>query len=94
MKNVLSGVITYHEMIEFSILGEVRKGVSKTTTLNFRRADFGLFRSLVNGVPWEAVLKGKGVQEGWMLFKKEVSKAQEQAVPMCRKSSRRGRRPA
>ena len=69
--------LSNHEMIEFSVLGEVRKGVSKTTTLNFRRADFGLFRSLVNRVPWEAVLKGKGVQEGWMLFKKEVLKAQE-----------------
>ncbi|KFR04018.1 hypothetical protein Y956_04669, partial [Nipponia nippon] len=63
-------------------------------TLNFRRADFGLFRSLVDTVPWEAVLKGKGVQEGWTLFKEEVSKAQEQAIPMCRKSSRQGRRPA
>ena len=83
-----------HDMIEFLILGEVRKRVSKTTTLDFRRADFGLLRSLVNRVPWEAVLKGKGVQEGWVLLKKEVSKVQEQAVPMCHKSSRRERRPA
>ena len=52
------------EMIEFSILGEARKGVSKTTTLDFRRANFGLFEALVERVPWETVLKGKGVQEG------------------------------
>ncbi|KAK4810540.1 hypothetical protein QYF61_004503 [Mycteria americana] len=37
---------------------------------------------------------GKGVQEGWTFFKEEVLKAQEQAVPRCRKMSRRGRRPA
>src|SRR5699024_8753945 len=35
----------------------------------------------------------KGVQDGWLLFKKEVLKAQEQAVPLSRKMSRRGRRP-
>ncbi|KAK4810854.1 hypothetical protein QYF61_008826 [Mycteria americana] len=83
-----------HEMIEFSILGEVRNVVSRTATLDFRRADFGLFRGLVDRVPGEAVLKGKGVQEGWTFFRKEILKAQEQAVPMCRKTSRRGRRPA
>ncbi|KAK4828050.1 hypothetical protein QYF61_023088 [Mycteria americana] len=83
-----------HEMIEFLIHGEVRRGVSKTAALDFRRADFGLFRRLVERVPWEAALKGKGVQEGWTFFKEEVLKAQEQAVPRCRKTSRRGRRPA
>ena len=62
--------------------------------MDFRRADFGLFRSLVDRVPWEAVLKGKGVQEGWTFFKKEILKAQEQAVPMCRNRSQQGRRPA
>ena len=72
-----------HEMIEFSILGEVRRGVSRTATLGFQRAGFGLFRSLIDRVPWEAVLKGKGVQEGWTFFKKEILKVQEQAVPMC-----------
>ncbi|KAK4828864.1 hypothetical protein QYF61_000992 [Mycteria americana] len=73
---------------------KVRRGVSRTATLDFRRADFGLFRSLVDRVPWEAALKGKGVQEGWTSFKKETLKAQEQANPMCRKTSWRGRRPA
>ncbi|KAK4819007.1 hypothetical protein QYF61_024123 [Mycteria americana] len=78
---------------EVLILGEVRRGVSRTATLDFQRADLGLFRSLVDRVPWEAVLKGKGFQEGWTFFKKEILKAQEQAIPMCRKTSRRGRRP-
>ncbi|KAM9591097.1 uncharacterized protein ACIBXB_006040 [Morphnus guianensis] len=83
-----------HEMIEFLILGEVRKGVSKTSTMDFWRANFGLFKALVERVPWETVLKGKGVQEGWTFFKKEVLKAQDQAIPMRRKTNRRGRRPA
>lgn len=81
-----------HEMMEFSILGEARKGTSKTTVLDFWRADFELLRTLVGRVPWEVVLKGRGVQEGWALFKKEILMAQERSVPTCPKMSRHGRR--
>uniref|UniRef100_A0A8B9TL00 Reverse transcriptase domain-containing protein n=2 Tax=Anas TaxID=8835 RepID=A0A8B9TL00_ANAPL len=81
-------------MVEFTILGGARKGTSKTTVLDFRRADFGLLRTLVGGVSWEAVLKGRGVQEGRALFKRQILMAQERSVPMCPKMSQRGRRPA
>jgi len=60
--------------------------------LDFRRANFGLFRSLVDRDCWEAVLKRKGVQEGWTFFKKEILKVQEQAVPMHQKMSQVGGR--
>ncbi|KAK4826062.1 hypothetical protein QYF61_005021 [Mycteria americana] len=66
--------------------------MSKTTTMDFRRSDFDLFRTLVERVPWETVLKSKGVQGGWAFFKKEILKAQEQAVPMCHKTNQQGRR--
>ncbi|RMC04224.1 hypothetical protein DUI87_19043 [Hirundo rustica rustica] len=52
-----------HEIIEFSIFGEIRRNTNKTLTLDFWRADFGLFRRLIQRVPWEAALKNKGVQE-------------------------------
>jgi len=74
-----------HEMTEFSVRSEVNRGASKTMTMDFQRADFGLFRTLVERVPWERVLKGKWVQEGWTFFKEEVLHAQAQPVPMCRK---------
>ncbi|PKU40554.1 rna-directed dna polymerase from mobile element jockey-like [Limosa lapponica baueri] len=82
------------EMIEFLILREVRRGVSRTAIMDFQRADFGLFKSLLDRVPWEAALKGKGVQEGWTFFREEVLKAQQQAVPVRSKASRLGKRPA
>lgn len=70
-----------HKMIEFSVLEGVR--CESTELLPWIwRTDFGLFRSLVNKVPWETVLKGRGVQEGWTFSRKEVLKAQEQTVPM------------
>lgn len=41
-----------HEMVEFKILRAARRAYSKLTTLEFRRANFGLFRHLVGRVPW------------------------------------------
>ncbi|KAK4825920.1 hypothetical protein QYF61_003415 [Mycteria americana] len=63
-----------------------KEGVSRTATLEFWRTEFEPIRRLVDRVPWEAVLKGKGEQEGWTFFKKEILKAQEQAIPMCQKT--------
>jgi len=83
-----------HKMIEFLVCGGVKRGPSKTTTMDFCWADFGLFRMLVERVPGERVLKGKEVQAGWTFFKEEVLKAQEQAVPTCYKTYWWGRRPA
>ena len=51
-----------HEIVEFSILGDVRRVTSKTAILNFQRADFDLFRMLVARVLCDLLLKGKGVQ--------------------------------
>lgn len=70
--------------LEFSILREGRKGTSRTTTLDCWRADFGQLRRWADRLPGKAVLKDKGVQEGWTLFMKEILK---QAVPMCPKKS-------
>ena len=72
-----------HEMIKFSIFGEIRRNINKTLTLDFQRADLGLFRRLVQRVPWEAALKNKRVQERWASFKTEILRAQEQTVPVC-----------
>jgi len=78
-------------MIEFSVQGEVKRGSSKTTTMDIRKADFGLFGMLVERVPWERVLKGNGVQAGWTFFKEKVLKTHEQAVPLCCKTNWQGR---
>ena len=39
-------------------------------------------------------VKGKRVQEGWLLLKKEVLKVPEQEVSVCCKRSQQARRPA
>lgn len=39
------------ERIEFWILGAERRGVSRTATLDSLRADFGLYKGMVDRVP-------------------------------------------
>lgn len=55
----------------------------RTPSWSPERAGFGLLRGLVDRALWEAVLKGKEVQEGQTSFKDGIVKAQEPAVPMC-----------
>ncbi|GAB0205517.1 hypothetical protein GRJ2_003017300 [Grus japonensis] len=45
-----------HEMVEFRILRTARRAHSKLNTLDFKRADFGLFRDLFGRVPWDKAL--------------------------------------
>jgi len=49
--DLVGGHLGHHEMIHFSVLGEVRREVSGTAILEFQRADLSLFRSLVDRVP-------------------------------------------
>ncbi|GAB0204921.1 mitochondrial enolase superfamily member 1 [Grus japonensis] len=83
-----------HEMLEFKIFSTVRRANSILTTLDFRRADFCLFRDLFGRVPWHKALEGRRPQESWLIFKDHLLQAQERYVPTKRKSGKSIRRPA
>ncbi|GAB0179436.1 mitochondrial enolase superfamily member 1 [Grus japonensis] len=59
-----------HDMVEFRILRAARRAHSKLTTLDFRRADFGLFRDLLGRIPWDKALEGRGAQDSWYVSDK------------------------
>ncbi|GAB0190586.1 mitochondrial enolase superfamily member 1 [Grus japonensis] len=82
-----------HEMVEFRILCGRSRAVNRITTLDFRRANFGLFKDLLGRIPWIKVLEGKGAQESWSVFKHHFLRAQDQCIPKNRKTSKGGRRP-
>ena len=67
--------------------------MSRTATLDFRRADFNLFRTMNEWAPWEVVLESMGVQEGWEYFKEVTLKVQELTIPKSRKTSQCARSP-
>jgi len=48
----------------------------KLTTLDFRRTDFGLFRDLLDRIPWDKALEGRGTQESWLILKNHLLQAQ------------------
>ncbi|GAB0204057.1 hypothetical protein GRJ2_002871300 [Grus japonensis] len=83
-----------HEMVEFRILRGRSRAISRITTLDFRRANFGLCKDLLGRIPWVRALEGKGVQEIWSIFKHHFLQAQDRRIPKNRKSSKGGRRPA
>ncbi|KFV02204.1 hypothetical protein N339_05970, partial [Pterocles gutturalis] len=66
---------------------------SRVRTLNFRGANFQLFKELLDGIPWETVFKGIGAEQSWQLFKDTLLSVQEFSIPQ-KKSSKGGRRPA
>lgn len=84
---------TKQETVEFKILGGMSNRNSKITTLDFPRADFGLFRDLLGRIPCETALEGKEAQENWLIIKDNFLRAQGWSITACRKSSRHGRRP-
>ncbi|GAB0208473.1 mitochondrial enolase superfamily member 1 [Grus japonensis] len=83
-----------HEMVEFRILHGRSRAISRITTLDFRRANFGLCKDLLGRIPWVRALEGKGAQETQSIFKHHFLRAQDQSIPKNRKSSKGGKRPA
>jgi len=82
-----------HEMLDFSILVEPQREVSRTAILDFWNADFSLFRTMVESVPWEVVLENVGAQEGWEYFKEVILKVQELTIPKSQRTRGWARRP-
>ncbi|PKU45481.1 glycerol kinase [Limosa lapponica baueri] len=83
-----------HEMVEFKILRAVRRAHSKLTVLDFRTADFGLFRDLLGRVLRNKAAEGRGAQGIWLIFKDHLPQPQEQCIPTNRKSGKKIKRPA
>ena len=82
-----------HKMVEFKILRVSKRVCSKLATLDFRRADFELFRELLGRVTWEKALEERRAQESWSVFKDHLLQAQKQCIPRKRKAGKNARRP-
>ncbi|KAK4825160.1 hypothetical protein QYF61_024549 [Mycteria americana] len=83
-----------HALVEFTVLRDMGQARSIVRTLNFQKAKFQLFKELVSRTPWEMVLRDRGAEQSWQIFKDAFHKAQELSVPRCRKLGKEGKRPA
>ncbi|GAB0203192.1 mitochondrial enolase superfamily member 1 [Grus japonensis] len=66
-----------HEMVEFRILHGRNRAISRITTLDFRRANFGLLKDLPGRIAWDRALEDRGVQDSWSIFKHHFLQAQD-----------------
>ena len=82
-----------HEMVEFKILRVPKRVQSKLAALDFRRANFELFRELLERVTWEKALEGRNAQESCSIFKDRLLQAQNQCILRKRKASKNARMP-
>lgn len=73
-------------MVEFRILRRMRRVKNKLSTLEFRRADFGLFKGLLGSILRDKALEVRRAQESWLIFQ-----AQEQSIPVNRESGKNAR---
>lgn len=81
-----------HTLMEFSPLRGRGWVKSKVRTLNLRKANFQLFRSLMHDILWETALRGKRVNGSWEIFKNIFLTAEKLSTSTCKKSGRGGRR--
>ncbi|XP_060133197.1 uncharacterized protein LOC132592449 [Zootoca vivipara] len=77
-----------HALLEFIIQRKGATKHTKTQILDFKKTDFRKLRETLGKIPWTVILKGKGVHDGWEFVKREILKAQLQAIPMRRKHGR------
>ena len=75
-------------MVVFKILRQSKRVHSKLATLDFRRADFELFRELLGRVTWDKALEGRGAQESWSVFKDHLLQAQKQCIPRNKRQAK------
>ena len=83
-----------HALVEFTVLRDMGKVKTIVMTLNVRKAKFQLFEELVSRTPWEMVLRDRGEEQSWQIFKDVFHRAQELSVPRCKKSGKEGKTPA
>jgi len=89
----MAALAAVHAMEEFKILREVRRVHRKLTTLDYRRAVFGLFRNWLSRVPWDEALEGRETQESWLISRDHLLQAWERCIPTKRKSGKNTMRP-
>lgn len=82
-----------HEAADFKDLGTVRS-LGRACTLDYKRADFGIFKDILSRVPWSRTVEGKAAQKSWMILKSCLLQVQLQCIPTKRKSRKKTEMPA
>lgn len=72
---MISGCLGHSDsaVVECKSFSVMRKKDSTIAILDFKKANFKLFRELFRRVPWESYFESLGVHECWSVFKNHLS---------------------
>ena len=70
-----------HALVQLVILESAGLAKSRVWTLSFRRANLWELKELLDGIPWETVLKSIDTEQSWQLFRDTFLRARRLSVP-------------
>ena len=82
-----------HALGEFTVLRGTGKVRSIVRTLDFRKANFQLFKELLSRTPWETGVRDRGTEWSWKILKDAFHRAWDLSVTGCKKSGKEAKRP-
>jgi len=81
-----------HTLVEFAVLRGMGQVKTELGTLNFRKANFHLFKEFIDRTPWETTLRDKEGEQSWQIFKDTFRRVQELLIHRCEKSGKESKR--
>jgi len=75
----IGGSLSYsdHALVEFGISSNAGLAKSGIRILNFRKANFGLFKELLDEISQETALRNSVTEHSWQNFKNAFLRSQE-----------------
>lgn len=87
----IGGSLGCSALVESAVLRDMGQVRNKVRPLNFRKADFQLFKEIASEIHWETSLREKGVEHSWQIFKEVFHRVQEMATPRSKKLGKEGK---
>jgi len=78
-------------LVEFTLLRDTEKARGIVNAPDFRKADFQVCKELVSRTPWESVLRVRGAEQTWQIFKDASIERKSSQSPDERNQARKGR---
>lgn len=66
-----------HKVVENPVLREEKAANRRSTTMDYRIADFGLLKDLLGRMMQEMVMERKADQESWLIFRDHLLQARQ-----------------
>lgn len=77
-----------HALVKFTVLKDKSQEKIEVKTLNFKKANFKLFKDFASDAPRKLPLETRQVERSWQIFEDAFHGAPELLFPMSKKSGK------